>query len=64
MKIPTKRMDYEEVMALPRPKHKKPLKPWFLLQSVIRVGSIPSLFKTRFTYEKHRMELLDPKEVN
>ena len=62
MKIPTKKMDYDKVMALPRPKHRKPLKPLFLLQSVIRVGSIPSLWKTRFTYEKHRMELLDPKE--
>ena len=62
MKIATKYMDYDKVMALPRPKHKKPLKPWFLLQTVIRVGSIPSLWKTRFTYEKHRMELLNPKE--
>ena len=62
MKIPTKKMDYDKVMALPRPKHKKPLKPLFALQSVIRVGSIPSLWKTKFTYEKHRMELLDPKE--
>ena len=26
------------------------------------MGSIPSLWKTKFTYEKHRMELLDPAE--
>ena len=62
MKIKTKGSTYEKVMALPRPSHKRPLRPNLLLQTVIQVGSLPSLWKTGFTYEKHRMELLDPKE--
>lgn len=50
MKIKTKNRSYEEVMALPRPKHKKPLRPWFVLRSVIRVLAMADMWKTRFSY--------------
>ena len=62
MKIKTKVSTYEKVMALPRPSHKKPIRPNILLQTVIRLLSIPTFIKTGFTFEKHGMEKLDPKE--
>lgn len=48
MKIKTRFMEYEKVMALPRPVHQKPRKPSFLLSSLIRLISIPDLITTRF----------------
>ena len=62
MKIKTKRVDYDRVMALPRPGHKKPLRPNFLLQTVIRVLSIFDLLPVGFTYTTHRMEKIGRKE--
>ncbi len=56
MKIKTKRLSFESVMALPRPKHRNPLRPMFLLQLVVRLLAILDLFPTRFTYETHGME--------
>lgn len=62
MKIKTKSMTYEQVMALPRPAHKCPFKPSFLLQTVIRIGSLPTLWGTKFKYTCHGMEKLSKKE--
>ena len=62
MKIKTKRLSYEEVMALPRPKHRKPMKPWLLLQLVVRVLAIFDLLPTKFTYKTHGMEQIGKKE--
>ena len=62
MKIKTKVSTYEKVMALPRPKHRNPIRPSFLLQTLIRLLSLPTFWKTGFTYEKHGMDKLDPKE--
>ena len=56
MKIKTKRLSYEEVMALPRPKHRDPLKPLFLLQLVVRILSIFDLLPTKFSFKTHEME--------
>ena len=58
MKIKTKPLSYEEVMALPRPKHRKPLKPIFPLQLVVRLLAILDLTPTKFTYDTHGMEQL------
>ena len=52
MKIKTKRITYEQATALPRPKHKKPMRPWWLLQTLIRILSIPDMIATRFTFNK------------
>ncbi len=62
MKIKTKRRDYDAVMALKRPKHRKPLRPNFLLQLVIRFLAIFDLIPTRFRYEKHSMDRIGKKE--
>ena len=50
MKIKMKEKSYGEVIALKRPEHKKPKRPWFLLRTLVRVLSIPDLMKTRFRY--------------
>jgi len=62
MKIKTKRLSYEAVMALPRPCHRKPRKPLFLLQLVVRILGIFDLFPTKFTYETHGMEKIGKKQ--
>jgi len=62
MKIKTKRLSYEKVMALPRSKHRTPLRPLFLLQLVIRLLSILDLFPTKFTFQTHGMEQISKKE--
>ena len=56
MKIRTRNRTYDEVMALPRPKHRNPLRPSFLLQSVVRVASLPDLLSTHFKYTSSGME--------
>ena len=62
MKIKTRRMSYEKVMALPRPAHRNPIKPNYFLQTLIQVLSLPTFWQTRFSYTKHGMDRLDPKE--
>ena len=56
MKIKTKSLPYEKVMALPRGKHHMPLRPNLLLQTVIRIASIPDLFFTKFRYTTQGMD--------
>ncbi|MBE6946650.1 MAG: 1-acyl-sn-glycerol-3-phosphate acyltransferase [Ruminococcaceae bacterium] len=56
MKIRTRKKDYDAVMALPKGKHRKPLHPNFLLQSVIRIAAIPDLWSTHFKFTTHGME--------
>ncbi len=56
MKIKTKTMPYDKVMELPRPGYKKPIRPNFILSTVIRaVGELDS-WKTRFSFTKEGME--------
>jgi 1-acyl-sn-glycerol-3-phosphate acyltransferase len=62
MKIKTKTLPYEEVMALPRPKHRNPLKPLFLLQLVVRILAILDMIPTKFTYTTQGMEKIGKKE--
>lgn len=62
MKIAVKRLSYEKVQAIKRPKHRKPLRPNILLATVIRVLAIFDLLPTRFTYKTHGMEKLGKKE--
>ena len=62
MKIKTKRLSYEKVMALPREKHRKPMRPIGILQLVIRVLAIFDLFPTKFTYDTHGMEKIGKDE--
>ena len=62
MKIKIKERDYEQVMALPRPAHYKPLRPNFLLQTVIRLLSILDLWPVKFSYTEEGMDKIGKKE--
>lgn len=56
MKIRTKKLPYEKVLALPKPARKKPNRPNLLFRSIIRLISMPDLISTRFSYKTERME--------
>ena len=58
MKIKTREMTYDEVLRLPRLKHKRPRKPSRLLAAVVRILSAPTLKRIGFTYTTARMELV------
>jgi hypothetical protein len=52
MKTTVKNMAYEDVMALPRPKHKHPLKPNLFWRCLIRILCVFGMMGTKFKYEK------------
>ena len=56
MKIKTKHRTYEEVMAMRRPAHKRPLTPSLMLGGLIRLISIPELWGTHFRFTTEDME--------
>ena len=56
MKIKTRSLSYERVMALPRAKHRKPMRPNFILSTVVRAASILDLIPVHFRYTTHGME--------
>ena len=58
MKIKTRKLPYEKVAALPKGKHRLPLRPNFLLSSVVRILSIFDLVPTHFRYTTEGMEKL------
>ena len=58
MKIDSRQMSYEEMLAQPRLQHKNPRKPSRFLATVVRIISTPTLLKTKFSYTTERMELV------
>ena len=62
MKIKTKKLSYNDVISLPKFKRPKPRKPSLLLNTVIRVGSLPDIWATKFSFKKIGMEKLGKKE--
>ena len=50
MKIKTKTLSYDQVMALPRPAHKRPLRPNLLFRTLVRVLSQFDLMAARFRF--------------
>ena len=62
MKISVKQLDYETVMALPRPQHKLPKRPNIFWRSLIRLLTIVGMAGTGFKIEKERMELIGKDE--
>jgi len=62
MKTFAKKSTYEEVAAMARTKHRKPLRPVFLLQVLIRILSFFDLLPVKFTYRSHGMEKIGKKE--
>ena len=62
MKIAIKKTSYENAMKKKRPSRKKPLRPSFLLATLIRILAIFDLFPTKFSYTTEGMEKLGKKE--
>ena len=58
MKIKVKEMSYEEVLNQPRLQRKTPLKPKLWLTTIVRLASIPTFRKTKFSYTEERMDLV------
>ena len=58
MKIKVREMSYDDVLKLPRLKHKKPMKPSRFLATLVRILSDSTLKKTKFSYTTERMELV------
>ncbi len=56
MKIKTRRISYEQVLAKKPARHRTPLAPSRLLNAVIRLISIPELLATRFRYTTEGMD--------
>ena len=61
MKINTRKLSYEQVMALPRPALKKPRKPSKFLATVVRIVSGFTMKQIKFSYTTERMELVGDK---
>ncbi len=61
MRIKTKNLDYDKVITLKKTEHQKPLKPNFLLSSLIRLLSSFDLHATKFTFTQKRMEEIKDK---
>lgn len=62
MKIKTTDADYTQVLAMPEENRKKPVKPNFLLSTVVRLASIPDLAATKFSYTQIGMDRLKKNE--
>ncbi len=62
MKIKVKNKSYNEALALADLKHKKPIKPFFIMQTLIRILSAFSLIPVGFKYKKIGMEKISKKE--
>jgi len=62
MKIKTKEMPYDAVMAMEPPKKFKPKKPNILFRTLLKTVSLPDLFATHFKCRKIGMERLGKKE--
>jgi len=56
MKTTVKKMDYEKVMALPRPRHRLPRKPGMFWRVLIRLLTIIGMAGTGFKYETEGFE--------
>ena len=62
MKTTVRKLDYEKVMALPRPERKLPRKPGLFWRWLIRFLCVFGMMGTKFSYTTERMELLEKDE--
>ncbi len=62
LKIKTRVKSYDEVMAIPQKKHKRPMKQSLFFRTLLRIVSIPDLLATHFKVEKIGMEKLGRRE--
>lgn len=62
MKIRVINKSYDDVMAIPREKHKKPIKPNILFRTLLKIVSLPDIIATQFKCNRIGMERLGKKE--
>ena len=62
MKTKVYNKSYAEVMAMPKRKHKKPIKPNMLFRTLLKIVSLPDIWATKFKCNKIGMERLGKKE--
>lgn len=62
MKTTVKKMDYRQVMELPRPEHKLPRKPNLFWRTLIRVLSVVGMLGTGFKYETEGFDKISKDE--
>ena len=62
LKINVKKMSYEEMLKLPRLKHKTPRKPSKFLATVVRIVVESTLKQIKFSYTTERMDLIGKDE--
>jgi len=62
MKTTVKTMDYEKVMALPRPRHRPPQKPNMFWRTLIRFLTVFGMLGTKFRYETEGFEKIGKEE--
>ena len=63
MKTKVTNKSYTEVMAMPRVKHQKPIKPNMFFRTLMSVAAIPDIIATSFKCNKIGMERLGKKEA-
>lgn len=56
MKIRQIPLSYPKASALPRPKHKRPKKPFAPIGALVRLLSVPTMLKTRFSFDRSGLE--------
>lgn len=56
MKIKTKRIQYEKLIQIKRPKHFNPKKPNIFFRTLVRFLSQFDMWATKFSYTKTNME--------
>ena len=55
-------MRYEDVLALPREKHQKPIKPHWIFRLILRIASVLDLIAVGFQYRKIGMDKIGKRE--
>ena len=56
MKIRTKKISFDELEGIKRPKHKDPVRPNIFFRTLTRLLSIPDMISCRFTHTETDME--------
>lgn len=62
MKIKVKNMRYEDVLALPKEKYQKPIKPHWIFRLVLGIASVLDLIAVGFQYRKIGMDKIGKRE--
>ena len=62
LKTTVKKLDYDKVMALPRPKHRHPIKPNIFWRVLIYLLTYIGMAGTKFRYETEGFEKLSKDE--